>query len=153
MSDDGGEAARPDADMGGEDAEGDTGTSIVPDKEKGLRACLVCSLLQVRGTSPAQGAIHTCACGRGLTVGAGAPGQTFDQFMQHGCANCPFLRLEDDRERVLACSSNAFGGCVAGWQQPVRVRARLPQALCHARQDDRVAESRRKLGGAVAADR
>ncbi|KAK2723801.1 transcription elongation factor SPT4-like [Artemia franciscana] len=57
----------------------------IPKDLRGLRACLVCSLIK-----------------------------TLDQFEFDGCDNCEeFLRLKSNREAVYDCTSSNFDGMVA----------------------------------------
>ncbi|CAH0691767.1 unnamed protein product [Spodoptera exigua] len=57
----------------------------VPKDLRGLRACLVCSLIK-----------------------------TFDQFEYDGCDNCDeFLRLKNNKDNVYDCTSNNFDGMIA----------------------------------------
>ncbi|XP_055607255.1 transcription elongation factor SPT4 [Uranotaenia lowii] len=60
----------------------------VPKDLRGLRACLVCSLVK-----------------------------TFDQFEIEGCENCEdFLRLKGNKDQVYDCTSNNFDGLIAVMQ-------------------------------------
>ena len=34
--------------------------------------------------------------------------KTFDQFLEQGCENCPYLHMENDRERVYDCTTTEF---------------------------------------------
>lgn len=34
--------------------------------------------------------------------------KTYDQFLQQGCENCPFLEMEGDRERIEDCTTTEF---------------------------------------------
>lgn len=53
--------------------------------------------------------------------------KSMSQFTEFGCENCPFMQYEGDKERVGACTTNAFTGCyvmlkpktswVAKWQR------------------------------------
>lgn len=54
----------------------------VPDKVKGIRACMRCGLLK-----------------------------TYEQFME-GCDNCPFLQMEANPESVNVCTTAFFEGRV-----------------------------------------
>ncbi|CBJ33539.1 conserved unknown protein [Ectocarpus siliculosus] len=56
----------------------------IPTSLKGLRACKRCSL--VKGN---------------------------DQFVNHGCENCPFLQMESDQARVQDCTTTYFSGLIA----------------------------------------
>eukprot|EP00884_Botryococcus_braunii_P014732 jgi/Botrbrau1/2325/Bobra.39_1s0014.1 len=39
--------------------------------------------------------------------------KTFDQFLDTGCENCPFLMMDGDRERCTDCTTVNFSGTVA----------------------------------------
>ncbi|GBP47566.1 Transcription elongation factor SPT4 [Eumeta japonica] len=57
----------------------------VPKDLRGLRACLVCSLVK-----------------------------TFDQFEYDGCDNCEeFLRMKNNKDNVYDCTSSNFDGMIA----------------------------------------
>ncbi|XP_015124570.1 transcription elongation factor SPT4 [Diachasma alloeum] len=57
----------------------------VPKDLRGLRACMVCSLIK-----------------------------TFDQFEMDGCENCDeFLRLKNNKDNVFDCTSSNFDGMIA----------------------------------------
>ncbi|KAL6265087.1 transcription elongation factor SPT4 [Pogonomyrmex barbatus] len=57
----------------------------VPKDLRGLRACLVCSLVK-----------------------------TFDQFELDGCDNCDeFLRMKNNKDNVFDCTSSNFDGMIA----------------------------------------
>jgi len=57
----------------------------VPKSLRGLRACLVCSIIK-----------------------------TADQFDTDGCDNCEeYLHLRHNREKVYACTSSSFDGMIA----------------------------------------
>ncbi|KAF5289431.1 hypothetical protein FQA39_LY15120, partial [Lamprigera yunnana] len=57
----------------------------VPKDLRGLRACLVCSLIK-----------------------------TFEQFENEGCDNCDeFLRMKNNRDNIYDCSSTNFDGMIA----------------------------------------
>ncbi|CAB0035649.1 unnamed protein product [Trichogramma brassicae] len=57
----------------------------VPKDLRGLRACLVCSLVK-----------------------------TFDQFEIDGCENCDeFLRMKNNKDNVFDCTSSNFDGIIA----------------------------------------
>ncbi|XP_012262126.1 transcription elongation factor SPT4 [Athalia rosae] len=57
----------------------------VPKDLRGLRACLVCSLIK-----------------------------TFDQFEFDGCDNCDeFLRMKNNKDNVFDCTSSNFDGMIA----------------------------------------
>lgn len=57
----------------------------IPKDLRGLRACLVCSLVK-----------------------------TFDQFEFDGCENCEdFLRMKSNKDQVYDCTSNNFDGLIA----------------------------------------
>ena len=45
-------------------------------------------------------------------LGHGNAPQSFNQFLVNGCANCPFLKLIDDKERIRDCTSSSFTGFV-----------------------------------------
>ena len=70
---------------------GDVGQEFaeIPDSEKGLRACLRCSLVK-----------------------------TNQQFLDSGCENCDFLGLIGENDRVLDCTTAYFEGTVAMIQPP-----------------------------------
>ncbi|EZA52658.1 Transcription elongation factor SPT4 [Ooceraea biroi] len=56
----------------------------VPKNLRGLRACLVCSLIK-----------------------------TFDQFEYDGCDNCDeFLRMKNNKDNVFDCTSSNFDGLI-----------------------------------------
>lgn len=55
----------------------------IPTKIRDFRACMTCSLLK-----------------------------TFSQFYDMGCENCPFLQLQENRQRVTECTSAYFEGYV-----------------------------------------
>merc|ERR1712224_32330 len=57
---------------------------VVPSDLKKLRACLRCYLVK-----------------------------TETQFIQDGCENCPFLRLDEDPDNVYACTTSSFEGIVS----------------------------------------
>jgi len=57
---------------------------VVPSDLKKLRACLRCYLIK-----------------------------TEHQFTENGCENCPFLRLEEDRDSVQQCTTTSFEGVVS----------------------------------------
>ncbi|KAK9805669.1 hypothetical protein WJX72_010935 [[Myrmecia] bisecta] len=50
---------------------------------------------------------NLCACGSCRLV------KTFQQFLENGCENCPFLGMEGDRERVSDCTTVNFAGMIA----------------------------------------
>lgn len=52
-----------------------------PTELKNLRCCIPCQLIK-----------------------------TFEQFYEEGCENCPFLRMEGDRERVFDSTTTEFQG-------------------------------------------
>jgi transcription elongation factor SPT4 len=56
----------------------------IPDSDKGLRACLRCSLLK-----------------------------TFSQFVDSGCENCDFLGMAGENDKVHECTTAYFEGSVA----------------------------------------
>jgi len=57
----------------------------IPKELRGLRACLVCSMVK-----------------------------TIDQFERDGCDNCEkFLHIKNDREFVMTCTSSNFDGVIA----------------------------------------
>ncbi|CAH1377454.1 unnamed protein product [Tenebrio molitor] len=56
----------------------------IPKDLRGLRACLVCSLIK-----------------------------SFDQFEYEGCDNCDFLRMKGNRDNVYDCTSSNFDGMIA----------------------------------------
>lgn len=56
----------------------------VPTALKGVRACMRCGIVK-----------------------------TFDQFLEHGCENCPFLNMEGEFQRVNQCTTAFFEGQVA----------------------------------------
>merc|ERR1712028_180675 len=56
---------------------------VVPHDLKDLRACLRCYLIK-----------------------------TAAQFAAHGCDNCEFLRVDEDRERLWSCTTSNFEGDV-----------------------------------------
>ena len=66
-----------------EDEEGPSSASI-PHEMKRLRACKRCALIK-----------------------------TVDQFYEDGCENCSFLRLENNLNRVMECTSAYFEGMIA----------------------------------------
>eukprot|EP00898_Chlorokybus_atmophyticus_P007934 jgi/Chlat1/8141/Chrsp75S07567 len=57
---------------------------IPTDLGRTMRACLRCALLK-----------------------------TYDQFAEGGCENCPFFKMETDRDRVLECTTPNFTGMIA----------------------------------------
>jgi len=57
---------------------------IVPADLKNLRACLFCSLVK-----------------------------TAQQFEMFGCENCPFLEMEEDKDKVNNLTSASFEGLIA----------------------------------------
>ena len=58
--------------------------SSVPTSLKGVRACMRCGILK-----------------------------TFDQFLEDGCDNCPFLDMAGNYERVNLCTTAFYEGQVA----------------------------------------
>ncbi|KAG5677354.1 hypothetical protein PVAND_007118 [Polypedilum vanderplanki] len=57
----------------------------IPKDLRGLRACLVCSLIK-----------------------------TMEQFEYDGCDNCEsFLKMKKNKDRVIDCTSNNFDGMIA----------------------------------------
>jgi transcription elongation factor SPT4 len=60
------------------------GFAEIPDSEKGLRACLRCSLVK-----------------------------TFTQFHDSGCENCDFLGMVGEMDKVHECTTSYFAGTVA----------------------------------------
>lgn len=56
----------------------------VPTDLKSLRACKRCGILK-----------------------------TFDQFIDYGCENCPFLTMTDDQQKVNRCTTAFFEGTAA----------------------------------------
>jgi len=56
----------------------------IPDSDKGLRACLRCSLVK-----------------------------TFTQFVDSGCENCDFLGMVGENDKVHDCTTAYFEGTVA----------------------------------------
>ena len=61
------------------------------------------------------------------------------QFLEAGCENCPFLAMDNDRERCMDCTTVAFQGAItvmdpqASWAAKWLhiCEARLPTAHCH----------------------
>ncbi|XP_057779943.1 transcription elongation factor SPT4 homolog 2-like isoform X2 [Salvia miltiorrhiza] len=39
--------------------------------------------------------------------------KTHDQFMDFGCENCKFFQMENDRDRVLDCTTHKFTGLIS----------------------------------------
>lgn len=61
--------------------------ALPEDPKAQLRACLRCTLIK-----------------------------SFDQFVDEGCENCPFMHLKDDQRRVQECTTPYFEGMVAMMQ-------------------------------------
>ena len=61
----------------------------IPDSDKGLRACLRCSLVK-----------------------------TFAQFLDSGCENCDFLGMVGEHDKVNECTTAYYEGTVAMIQPP-----------------------------------
>ena len=60
------------------------GYAEIPDSDKGLRACLRCSLLK-----------------------------TYTQFHESGCENCDFLGMAGETDKVNDCTTSYYEGTVA----------------------------------------
>lgn len=76
----------------------------VPKDLRGLRACLVCSLIKVKVTI--KSLLSTFSNISTLL-------QTFDQFEYEGCDNCDeFLRMKNNRDNIYDCTSTNFDGYV-----------------------------------------
>jgi len=97
---------------------------LPPEKEmRQLRACMFCSLVK-----------------------------TASQFEHFGCTNCPFLKMRENKSKVLECTSSSFDGLisimdpqkswVARWQRisspnyakgiyAISVHGRLPSYIVH----------------------
>lgn len=74
----------------------------VPKDLRGLRACLVCSLIKVNYNNTQMSILRLVFCL-----------QTFDQFEYEGCDNCDeFLRMKNNKDNVYDCTSSNFDGCV-----------------------------------------
>ncbi|KAK8564144.1 hypothetical protein V6N13_005636 [Hibiscus sabdariffa] len=39
--------------------------------------------------------------------------KTYDQFRESGCENCPFLKMDEDNERVVDCTTPNFNGIIS----------------------------------------
>uniref|UniRef100_A0A6U0NDJ1 Transcription elongation factor SPT4 homolog n=1 Tax=Prasinoderma coloniale TaxID=156133 RepID=A0A6U0NDJ1_9VIRI len=39
--------------------------------------------------------------------------KTFEQFIDAGCDNCPFLNMQSDQDRVTECTSSNFDGIIS----------------------------------------
>jgi len=89
----------------------------VPKDLRGLRACLVCSLVKVCLLKNKFHSIinslyvhkvylyfrNNCICNLAL--------QTFEQFEFDGCDNCDeFLRMKNNKDNVFDCTSSNFDG-------------------------------------------
>jgi len=66
------------------DGQDTTQFAEIPDSDKGLRACLRCSLVK-----------------------------TFTQFVDSGCENCDFLGMVGENDKVHDCTTAYFEGTVA----------------------------------------
>ncbi|KAH8252642.1 hypothetical protein KR032_001035 [Drosophila birchii] len=76
----------------------------IPKDLRGLRACLVCSLIKVGYVVPVirQFLIQFFRI------------QSFDQFETDGCENCEeFLRMKNNKDNVYDHTSNNFDGLIA----------------------------------------
>ena len=91
-------------------------------------------------------------------MGTRAP-QSFNQFLVNGCANCPFLKLIDDKERIRDCTSSSFTGFVRpSVRSPLRrttmdVLADASRRTRDVAQNDRADGPAAKLGRALATDK
>lgn len=71
----------------------------VPKDLRGLRACLVCSLIKVHCENVKTQNLRLVLL------------QTFDQFEYEGCDNCDeFLRMKNNKDNVYDCTSSNFDG-------------------------------------------
>lgn len=77
----------------------------VPKDLRGLRACLVCSLIKVRLLG-LKNQVSTST--------QNFPFQTVEQFEYDGCDNCEsFLRMKKNKDKVMDVTSNNFDGMIA----------------------------------------
>lgn len=77
----------------------------VPKDLRGLRACLVCSLIKVSFNLYYE---KRKLCHFNFLK---IPIQTFDQFEFDGCDNCDeFLRMKNNKDNVFDCTSSNFDG-------------------------------------------
>lgn len=75
----------------------------IPKDLRGLRACLVCSLIKVGCVIPMI---------RQFLIKFSS--QSFDQFETDGCENCEeFLRMKNNKDNVYDHTSNNFDGLIA----------------------------------------
>ena len=92
-------------------------------------------------------------------LGHGNAPQSFNQFLVNGCANCPFLKLIDDKERIRDCTSSSFTGFVRpSVRSPLRrttmdVLADASRRTRDVAQNDRADGPAAKLGSALATDK
>lgn len=78
----------------------------IPKDLRGLRACLVCSLVKVRKHFPLQ--FFEMHFNKFISL------QSFDQFEYDGCDNCDeFLRMKNNKDNVYDHTSNNFDGIIA----------------------------------------
>lgn len=88
----------------------------IPKDLRGLRACLVCSLVKVIETHiPFQSQlIFNKICCSNTVFQLIERFQSFDQFEVDGCDNCEeFLRMKNNKDNVYDCTSNNFDGLIA----------------------------------------
>lgn len=69
--------------------------NIPPSVSKKLRACLSCSMVKTQA-----------------------------QFREQGCSNCAFLKMKDNLDNVLDCTSDKFSGLMALTNPPASWVAR-----------------------------
>lgn len=75
----------------------------VPKDLRGLRACLVCSLIKV--------SLKMLKISKTMKNSVFILLQTVEQFEYDGCDNCEsFLRMKKNKDRVMDVTSNNFDG-------------------------------------------
>ena len=79
--------------------------------DKGLRACLRCSLIKTF-SQVSQELVISNSCifffpltSRFIDSTSGKPNISLSQFVETGCENCDFLSMENSSERVLEVST------------------------------------------------
>lgn len=89
----------------------------IPKDLRGLRACLVCSLVKVfiRTLCVCLCSKHNFYCITSINfVCFFLFFQSIDQFEMDGCDNCEeFLRIKNNKDNVYDCTSNNFDGLIA----------------------------------------
>ena len=83
-----------------DDLEDEERRAVVPQDLKNLRACLRCYLVKTDAQFAAEGyglPARGCCC----------------SYWKLRCENCPFLRINEDRDRLWSCTTNSFEGVIS----------------------------------------